>query len=84
MPRAIHPTYLAISLLCSACGDAPSATSTEGADGTGTTESGTTSGVDLPAQVCESQVFVGRVGPGQACIDHGGWAGAALGDAGIL
>ncbi len=84
MPRAIHPTYLAISLLCSACGDAPSATSTEGADGTGTTESDTTSGVDLPVQVCESQVFVGRVGFGQTCIDHGGWAAAALGDAGIL
>jgi len=37
-----------------------------------------------PVQVCASHVFVGRVGAGQTCADHGAWTGVALGDVGLM
>lgn len=88
MHRAIRPVFLAGSLISTGCGDDVTEESTESAEGTASAGSGTAMDGDpvemAPVAVCASEVFVGRVGPGQTCGDHGGWTGTALGDVGIL
>lgn len=37
-----------------------------------------------PLPVCGSNLFVGRVGPGDACADHDAWQAHPLGDIGML
>ena len=79
MHRAITPAILVLSFTCGGCGDAVLATSGEDVSGTVTAGPGTTSGSN-PApqeftQVCASHVFVGRVGPGHSCMDHGAFSG---------